>query len=248
MSSALLEIGRPREAERGLRQIILRSLDPRAGWQARFNLAVVLRRQGRLERARRFAGGALETARQLRAPRLVARSINLLGNLELIDSRFDKALIHYREALDLYCRSRGDYRRAISVLRDNLGYCLILKKEYRKGLKQIREALALAREIGEPHVEAECLQDECFGLLRQNFLSCAEVCGKRALRLAELHGYRDLRVNCYYLLGEIRHLRDDGAGRDAYFMKLQQLYPHLPFLRDFLCAFDVSGIISLKTF
>jgi tetratricopeptide (TPR) repeat protein len=247
VSSALLELGRPREAESGLRQIILRPHHPEAGWQATFNLAVALRRQGRLERAKRFADRALDAAQQLRAPRLVARSFNLLGNLALVDSHLDEALHHYRRALSLYCNCRGDYRRSISVLRDNLGYCLVLKQEYREGLKEIRTARAVAREISEPRVEAECLQDECYGLLRQKHLAKAETCGKRALRLAERHSYRDLRVNCYYLLGEIRHLRDDGAGRDVYFLKLQDMYPNLPFLRDFLCAFDVSGIINLKS-
>ncbi len=34
---------------------------------------------------------------------------------------------------------------------------------------------------------------------------------------------------------------------DHYFGRLQELYPHLPALKDFLRTFDVSNIINLKT-
>ena len=247
VSGALIELGRYQEAEKGLREIILRSRDPRAVWQATFNLAISLRRQGALERACRFAQRALEAARKLKQGRFLARSLNLLGNLHLVESRFEQALVCYRKALKLYAGCSGDWRYSVSVIRDNVGYCLLLMGRHDEGLREIGEALAMAREISQPRVEAECLQDRCYGLLKLRRLEEADESGRAALALAEPHQYRDLMVNCYYLMGEIQHLRGDEAGRDQYFMKLQGLYPHLPFLRDFLCAFDVSGIINLKT-
>ncbi len=247
VSSALIELGHYREAESGLREIILHARDSRAAWQARFNLSIALRRQGSIDRACQFAGRALDAARRLRSKSSLARSLNLMGNLHLIESRFDEALQCYRRALTLYAASRRDCRYSISVIRDNIGYCLLLKGRFEEGLADIDAALVLAREIGQPRAETECLQDRCYGLLRLRRLAEAEASGLLALQLAERHSYREILVNCYYLLGEIRHLRDDAAGRDEYFLKLQALYPHLPFLRDFLCAFDVSGIISLKS-
>jgi tetratricopeptide (TPR) repeat protein len=247
VSGALIELGRYKEAEAGLRELILRTRSPRITWQATFNLAIALRRQGSLDRAAGFARRALETARRLRGRQLRARSLNLLGNLHLVGSRFSEAIDYYRQALDLYLACRSDNRRPISIIRDNLGYCLLLTQRFEEGLEEIDAGLALARHVGQPRAEAECLQDRCYGMLRLRRLQEAETSGMQALALAELHGYREVRVNCYYLLGEIRHLQDDAAGRDAYFLKLQALYPHLPFLRDFLCAFDLSGIINLKS-
>jgi tetratricopeptide (TPR) repeat protein len=247
VSGALIELGRYKEAEKGLREIVLRSRDPRAIWQATFNLAITLRRQGALERSCHFARRAIEAARNLRVGRFMARSLNLLGNLHLIESRFDQSLACYRRALRLYAGCPGDWRYSVSVIRDNVGYCLLLMSRYAEGLREIEAALRSARDIAQPRVEAECLQDRCYGLLRLRRLEEAQESGGGALALAERHQYRDLMVNCYYLMGEIQHLRGDEAARDRYFMKLQGMYPHLPFLRDFLCAFDVSGIINLKS-
>jgi tetratricopeptide (TPR) repeat protein len=246
VSGALIELERYHEAEAGLREILLRSRDGRAVWQATFNLAIALRRQGATERATRFAHRAIDAARRLRACGPLARSLNLLGNLHLVESRFEEALVCYRKALRLYGTCRGDWRYPISIIRDNLGYCLLLRQRFEEGLAEIDAALGLAREVGHPRVEAECLQDRCYGLLRSGSLAEAEKSGLGALEMAERHAYRDLIVNCCYLLGELRHRQGDAAGRDTYFLKLQSLYPHLPFLRDFLCAFDVSGVINLK--
>ena len=66
------------------------------------------------------------------------------------------------------------------------------------------------------------------------------------LELAEADGYKELIKNCYYLLGEINYLSGNEEKRDHYFYRLQEMYPHLPFLRDFLCTFDVSKIIALR--
>lgn len=246
VSGALIDLERYHEAEAGLRELLLRSRDRRAVWQATFNLAIALRRQGATERATRFARRAIEAARRLRIRNAMARSFNLMGNLHLIESRFDEALDCYREALRLYTSCRGDWRYPISIIRDNIGYCLLLRQRLEEGLAEIDAALSLAREVGHPRVEADCLQDRCYGLLRLGSIPEAEDSGQRALELAERHAYRDLIVNCCYLLGELRHRQGDAAGRDTYFLKLQSLYPHLPFLRDFLCAFDVSGVINLK--
>jgi tetratricopeptide (TPR) repeat protein len=246
VSGALIELERYREAEAGLREILLRSRDGKAVWQATFNLAIALRRQGATERASRFAQRAIDSARRLRACGPIARSLNLMGNLHLVESRFDAALECYRKALRLYGSCRGDWRYPISIIRDNVGYCMLLLQRVEEGLAEIDAALELAREVGHPRVEAECLQDRCYGLLRQGSLEEAEKSGQVALEMAERHSYRDLVVNCCYLMGELRHRQGDAAGRDGYFLKLQSLYPHLPFLRDFLCAFDVSSVINLK--
>jgi hypothetical protein len=70
--------------------------------------------------------------------------------------------------------------------------------------------------------------------------------GRRALEISEANGYSDIAKNCFYLLGETAHLAGLMEERDEWFGRLQEMHPELPFLRDFLCTFDLSGILTLK--
>ena len=242
-----LELGHPRRAEQGLREILLRSRSSSIVCAAAYNLAISLRRQKKIERASFFAEKALDKARRMRDSIWLSRSYNLLGNIRLCQSDWDGALKLYRRSLQIRLRMEEDTRFDRAILLDNIGYCWLLKRQYRKGIGLIHQGLALAEEIDSRRYIAETCQDLCFGHMKLDELDTAAACGKRALTVAERHGYSDIVRNCYYLLGEVYNLggRDELSAR--YFGKLQDLYPHLPFLREFLSTFDVSDIIALKS-
>lgn len=246
LSVIYLELGHPKRAERGLREIILRSDNPTVICGAAYNLAISLRRQMRLERATFFAQKALESAREARHQVWMSRCYNLLGNIHLCQSEFDRALRHYRHALRLRLQMTEDTRFSRAILLDNIGYCWLLRRHYRKGIRLVEQALALAEEVGARRYVAEACQDLCFGYLKARDLDRAAEFGQRALEVGEQQGYGDIIRNCYYLLGEVYSLAGD-EGRSVEFLdRLQALYPHLPFLREFLRTFDVSDIIALK--
>jgi hypothetical protein len=74
----------------------------------------------------------------------------------------------------------------------------------------------------------------------------AELYGRRALALALRKQYVDIVKTCYYLLGEIHYLQGNEKESDFFFGKLQEFYPDLDFLKDFLKTFDVSKILNFK--
>jgi tetratricopeptide (TPR) repeat protein len=242
----LLEMGQYAEAGKGLREVILRSRDVETSCGAAYNLAISLRRQGQYQKACFYARLAGEKSRKLKDPGWIARCHNLAGNLHLMQSRFDAALREYRKALAIRKREKAPNKFAIGILRDNIGYCLLLIGRYSEGIREIKAAKALAEEVGNLRCVCECSHDLAFGLMQARKLHEAERYGEEALELARKLKCRDIVKNCYYILGEVNHLKGDDARRDQYFYELQRMHPHLPFLRDFLCTFDVSKIIALR--
>jgi tetratricopeptide (TPR) repeat protein len=246
LAMARLECGEIKAAEEGLREIHLRASDPRVAFTAAYHLASSLRRQGRYERASRYAARALERAETLGDPDALAPIHNLLGNLLLARSYPADAMREYDVALRLRESQEGDTRWSRALLLDNLGYCLVLQGRTEEGLENIRAALALAEEIGDRRCVAECHQDLCYALLLTGDLAEAETHGRAALEEAVRHRYADVEENCHYMLGEIGSRTGDLESRNSHFDALQRNHPELPFLRDFLCSVDVTGMITLK--
>ena len=120
-SAIYLELGEPKRAERGLREIILRSSDNAVVCGAAYNLAISLRRQKSVDRASTFARKALERARVMRHSMWLSRCYNLLGNIALCQSQFDDALKHYRQSLQIRRRIPEDTRFSEAILLDNIG-------------------------------------------------------------------------------------------------------------------------------
>jgi tetratricopeptide (TPR) repeat protein len=246
VAMVLIQMGEARKGEDGLREILLRSRDQRVGFTAAYNLASSLRKQGRYERALAYARRALERAEALNATDLLAGANNLLGNILLSQSYLDEALERYDSALALRETEKGDTRYSRATLLENIGYCMLLQGRLEIGLERIRQALALAEEVGDNRCHAECLQDLCYGLLLVGKHKEAIEAGVEALASARLAGYAEIEENCHYLLGELGSRTGDMERRDRHFERLQALHPELPFLKDFLCAVDVTRIITLK--
>jgi len=241
-----LQMGEARLGEEGLREILLRTADPKLAFHAAYNLACSLRQQGRYERALSYARRALERAQSIGSADMLAPVHNLLGNIHLNQNYLDKALAEYGIALGLRESQVGDTRFSRAILEENIGYCLILKRQVDAGLARLRLALGLAEETGDRRCRAECLQDLCYAYLMDGRLEDAIVEGDRALAAAVAFRFGDIVENCHYLLGELGSRLGRHEMRDAHFEALQDLHPEVPFLREFLCTVDVTDVITLK--
>jgi tetratricopeptide (TPR) repeat protein len=246
ISTALLALGEIAEAEKGLREILLKSQDPHSVFVASTNLASALRRQGKLQKALFYARRAQRTCEPLDDTRWKAICHNLIANIYLNMSYLDDAMAEYRLALSISRKGGLGTAYPVDYIKENLGYCTLLKKRYRQGIATILEALQIARSNDNTRCEVECYQDLSFAYMQLKELRRAEEYGEKALAIATEKNYRDILKNCYYLLGEIHLLMGDEEKSDLYFDKLQALYPHLAVLKDFLKTFDVSNIINLK--
>jgi tetratricopeptide (TPR) repeat protein len=246
LSTARLGVGEVQEAEKGLRELLLRTRDHQMVYHASSNLASALRRQGQFDKAMVFARRAIRAAEMIDDPGRRAAAQNLIANIHLDMHHLDDAMAGYRVALALNEEAGAGAGNA-DCIKENLGYCLLLKKRLREGIALIREALDLATAGGNVRCIAECNQDLCFAHLQARELDQAEACGETALALAREHQFLDFEKNLYYLLGEINLLNGREEKSDYYFDRLQEFYPNLPVLKDFLRSFDLSGIISLKS-
>ena len=246
LSTARLAVGDIQEAERGLREILMRTRDPQTVFITSSNLASALRRQGRLGKALSFAKRALRACDSLDNYIWKATCHNLIANIYMNMTYLDDAVAEYRFALSLGEKGGLGTSYPIDYIKENLGYCLLLKKRYRQGIAIILEALQIALNNENTRCVTECYQDLSFAYMQLKEFARAEEYGDKSLKLATEQDYQDIVKNCFYLLGEIHLLMGNEEKSDYYFGRLQELYPHLPVLKDFLRTFDVSNIINLK--
>ncbi len=245
LSNVQLSLGNFQAAEQGLREILLRCPDHQVLFIASANLASSLAKQGRLDRALAYSKRALAESAHLE-PHWKAISRNRLANIYLMQSYFPEAIAEYRTALEIVRQAGIADRWPTEHYLDNLGYCLVLVQEHREGILHIHEALGLARTHRNQRCITECFQDLSFAYMQLRSLRKAELYGRRALGLAIRKQYTDIVKTCYYLLGEIHYLQGNEKESDFYFGKLQEFYPGLNFLKDFLKTFDVSKILNFK--
>jgi len=246
LSTAKLSLGQIEAAEAGLREILLKSQDPQIIFVASSNLASALRKQGRLEKALFYAKRALRACDTIDNYAWKATCHNLIANIYMNKSYLDDAMAEYRFALSLSQKGGLGTSYPIDYIKENLGYCLLLKKKHRQGIALILEALQISTSNGNTRCLVDCYQSLSFAYMQLKDLRLAEEYGEKALAIAREKDYKDILKNCYYLLGEINLLLGNEERSDLYFDRLQELYPHLAVLKDFLRTFDVSNIINLK--
>ena len=246
VSMVLIQTGRAREGEEGLREILLRAQDDRTIFSAAYNLAASLRKQGRYQRAWRYSNRALEASRRLQAGDLEASCRNLRGNIRLNENYLDEAMAEYTRAVELHRSFDEPQRFSLAILEENIGYCLLMQNRWEEGCKRLQHALELAVTAEDRRCQAECYQDLCYAsLLQDNYPEALED-GARALELAVRYEYKDIVENCHYLLGELANRMDNHEQRDRHFDAIQKNHPELPKLKQFLCTVDVTRLITLK--
>jgi len=238
-------------AERGLREVLLRSTNDDIIRLAAHCLAKVLSHKNEHEKALRFARLALDKARIIGEPLRIHAGLSLMGAVNCNRSYLDEALEYYEEALaileanPLVEPAHQAFYWAAAM--DWIGYTLVLSGRLDEGRMKLEAAYERAQQFGITDLVAEIASDLCFACLQLNRLEQARMFGEAALEIAESLALHHIRRNCYYLLGETCSRQDDPAA-DAHFAKLAEFYPQLPFLADFLREYDISTMINLKEF
>jgi tetratricopeptide (TPR) repeat protein len=241
-----------KRAERGLREVLLRTSNSEVIRVAAQCLAKILSHRSEHEKAHRFARLALEKAEELGEPLQILSCRTLLGLLYLNQSYLDEALEHYEAVIELLDESplgtpaEQAYYWALTT--DNIGYVLVLQGALEEGRLKLEAAHERARSLGIIDLVAEIATDLCFVHLRLGNLEEARSFGETALGMAEEHGYDFFRRNCYYLLGEVASQSGEDAKADDYFRRLAEFYPQFAFLGEFLREYDISSMINLKEF
>lgn len=239
-------------AEKGLREVLLRSLNDNVIRMAAHCLAKILSHRNEHEKALRFARLALDKSRSLGDPLFLHSSLGLLGAVYGNQSYLGESLDHYEQALRILDESplpdASHHAFYWCAYQDSIGYTLVLLGRAKEGRLRLESAHERARSFGISDLVAEIESDLCFCHLQLDRLDQAAIYGESALAIAESQSLDRLRRNCYYLLGEIASRQDDDEAADGYFKKLGEFYPQVPFLGEFLRQYDISSMINLKEF
>ncbi len=228
-----------------LKEVVLRHPDGRLGAFASYTAACAHELRKEFAKARVYAQMAVHRSDGVDAY-LKGVSLNLLGNLDLSESRFQSALPLLREALENYSQCNQDTTRESAIAGDNIGYAYIACDEVSVGLPIVEQALSQFDAMGARAFTTFPNLDLCLGHLKLERYDEAERCGIQALAVGqEFHQERVIK-NSHYLLGEIYSevgRRDDA---DQHFDALSKFYPDFPSLKGFLHQVNVVGMINLR--
>jgi DNA-binding CsgD family transcriptional regulator len=118
--------------------------DRAAEWQARIDLGLLWQSRD-LERAGKYYGEALESARALNDSSLLAESLNRVGNWDMSSGHVGEALSAHRQALELFRKS--DHRRGMAQTLELLGLANYLLGDFLQGTAYLEQAVPLLREL-----------------------------------------------------------------------------------------------------
>lgn len=229
------------EAAGELRQILLRSTVPANCFLAAFNLSRLHELQRQTDRSLFYARLALGHAKAAHRRDFLILGYNQIGNLQLIDCRFEPACESYQEALRLSAAASPE--RALTL--SNLGYCRTVLGRHREAFGQLFASLRLMRRL---RSDWEMLprMGLSYAYLDLRKPHHARKHASRALRLADTANNREHIMNSLYLLGESEKLLGDELAAYEHFHRLQRdFYPEQPFVADFLMATDIRQLINL---
>lgn len=252
LALARVQANKDEVAERGLREVLIRSGNSEVIRVAAQCLAKIHSHRSEHEKAHRYAQLALEKAEELGEPLQVLSCRTTLGLLYGNQSYYDESLEQYAAVLELLEEGPlGDPAQQAyywTLTTDHVGYVLAMKGLLPEAKEKLEGAHAKARELRITELLAEIGTDLCFVNLRLGNLSEARSYGEEALAIAEEHGYDFFRRNCYYLLGEVASQGGNDEVADDYFRRLAEFFPQFAFLGDFLREYDISSMINLKEF
>ncbi len=235
---------------RELRDILMRTAQPETACLAAYNIGVAYKFRGALEKARFYYKVAEENV----APRdgqsapaarkWTAAIQNELGNLYLIDSRFDDAAAAFERSLELTDDERSVAR---ALMHDNLGYCRFIEGRMSEGFALVFEALRTLQRLGAKAFEAYPRLSLAYGYLEVGKVASSLRHGARVLALADEFEDDRCTKHALFLLGEAYHQLGDYDEALNQFTVLQDRYfPESEQLPEILMAIDVSKMINLK--
>lgn len=140
---------------------------PRAVAQARFNLAVVQWRLGRVDEALANATKAEQFAHRVRDAGLRAAALDQVGLVAWSTSKYREALAYFGETLEIY-EGCGDVRGKGECL-NHIGMMVAEVGRYEEALSSFDDALAAFRSIGDQRGEAMTLNNLADTHLRRGY-------------------------------------------------------------------------------
>ncbi len=241
-ADAMIALERSGPEVQALPTVVMRRRNLRHVYLAAYALVFKYRTENELKRATFYGQLALQTADEANEPLWKIGALNELGSIYDIDSKFDKAIGCFEQAIALIEQldNPEDHHLTYGIALENLGASKLLNNQFEEGIALIEEALPSI--ISPTHV-AEAYIDLCFGYLALENLDHARHFGEAGLKLATES--RQVR-NAHYLLGELAYKMDDIELAEAHFDKLAAFYPNFRHLKSLLFAIDLRSMVNLK--
>ncbi len=232
-----------------LKRILLGSGRPRARWMASYYTGMALYMATKLREAMGYARRALSFADELGEPAPRAATRNLIGNIAVLDSRFEEAETAYRGALEAYQGLEGYHRSMASLVRDNLGYVLMCTDRLQPGIELCDRSRRELESQKALHLLPQPLQDLCYGHLLDGSLKEAKLHGERGLELAMEADDRLVVKNTLFLLAEVAVREGDRFRARRFLTELVRCYPEVAPDDDIIDVFldvDLTRVVNLR--
>ena len=237
----LIELGEGDSVLGVLRGLLTESREPDTTFHSAYALARAYDLKGDRAKALFYARIAQGHALTATNPEFVCWAHNLLGCIYLGESHFEKALHEFEAAL---AAGASPVREAL--VRDNLGYCLVVLGRIPEGLPHLYRSVRVLRRLCPafarlPHLALSV------AFLDLNRLQRATRHGRAALHSADAEGDREAAKMALYLLGEVAKQAGDYSLARSYFGVLQtRYYPENSRLADVLLTVDTRQLVNLK--
>jgi tetratricopeptide (TPR) repeat protein len=241
-ADALVALERSGPEVQALPSILMRRRTPRHTFLAAYALLFKYRTAGEIKRAMFYAHIAYDVAVEAEQVLWKIGALNELGMAYEFDSKFEKAIEYFEEALSEIERISDANDQSFSrvAILQNLGYNKLLVGETVEGLRMIHSVFD---QIESPNSKCESLIDLCYGYLDLEDYPQARVYGEAGLELASEP--RQVR-NAHYLLGEAAYKMDDTEAAEHHFEQLARYYPQFRNLKTLLFAIDLRSMLNLK--
>jgi len=247
--SMLAELDRGADQIPKLKEILLRSSNPKNRFLSAYCTAVAYDLQDDHDRSRSYAQRAMELSNTIGEADLISRSANLAGTLAIRESRFDEADACYRQALEAQESLDGYHLAVRAQYKDNLGYVMMCTDRMADGIDLCEEARSSLEELGADHYLYETLQDLCYGHLLADNLDRAQECGEKSLDLAIEFDDDQVAKNCLFLLSETAVRRGDTFRARRYLRELTAYYPEVGISEEIIDVFlatDLTSVVNLR--
>jgi len=248
-AALLIDLERGESCLPRLKRILLGSGKPRTRWMASYYTSMAHYMATRLQEASSYARRARSFADELGEPAPLAASRNLLGNIAVLDSRFEEAETEYSGALEAYRGLEGYHRSMAALVRDNLGYVFICTDRLQEGLELCDESRRELESQEAVHLLPQPLQDLCYGHLLDGSLEEARLHGERGLELALQTDDRLVVKNTLFLLAEIAVREGDRFRARRFLTELVRCYPEVGPDEDIIDVFldvDLTRVVNLR--
>lgn len=229
---------------RSLRQMLMRTSDPRVAYLSAYNLCLACDNHKDYRKALFYARIASRYALELGEVELQAAATNQIGNSLVALNDFAGGLKEYESAHAQVANEESERR---SLILANLGYSQLLTGATDEGLRTIVRALRMARRLRSPLAEGEAHLCLSFAYLLAGRPWYALRHGSEALELAESLGDEQSVKYALLLLGE--GYKQGGkvvAARECFELLQRTYYPGMGEVPEMLLGVDICRVINLR--